>query len=450
MKHALSSVPIAIDFLIKCAPVSFREVSMEGLLSETLNLSEGKPYWVTKSHLCEVVSKLPFDVIFKAHYDHSGVVKVKERTYKMLLNFLHDDDQRIRTAAARGLLGLVNEDQVLDDQEIIRNHVYEKVFSSLSPPLNKLLSASVCGQGDVLRRILFDLSNQLLDAIGNKNAISGIITALRMIADEFPPVENPSIWSPFNFLSILDSFLKENSLIIFDNTNHAEALKLYCELMAAKAVHEQVTTDELQFLLDHSLLMMNIFGHIVNNQKPLITHLTQKADLFMTDKELQKMQLRGYFGNKAVYLRIYKMIKVTHDTYKIDVNQEVEEKLRNFLRSVMCALNLVLELKPVTSISQSTKLVEEILSYLNVLLIWEPTTVIHTAKFLFKYFFERNFVARREDYEYFRVQCKEQEVQEVMRKIADFHVMKPGEFYQEEESHIKLFEPIVIKSLRVS
>lgn len=270
-----------------------------------------------------------------------------------------------------------------------------------------------------------------------------------MIAMKYPPVENYSVWSPYNFLSILESYLKKNSLIIFDNSNHTETLKLYCELLAAKAVHEKVNHEELQFLLEHSLLMMNIFGHIVNDQKALITHLTHKADLFTSDKELHKMQMKGFFGSKAVYLRIYKSIKVTYDSYKIDINAELEEKLRNLLKAAISGLNLVLELKPVTSISQSTKLVEEILSYLNMLFVWEPITVIFTAKFLFKYFFERNFVSRKEDYDYFRLNFNRKSVDELMPRIGEFHVMKPGEFYQEEESHIKLFEPIVIKSLRV-
>lgn len=450
VKHALTAVPTALDFLVKCASDTFRQSTMDQLLGETLNLAEGKPYWVTKSHLCEILPKLAFEFIAKACCDAS-VFRVKHETYEILLNFLHDDDQRIRVAASKGLLELVDEPVQRQNEAIIERYIYDKVFANLSIPLNKLLLIGrKCANEKGLQKLLFDLSNQLLD-IGNKNSISGIITALGVIVERFPPVENTKIYRPFNFLAVFESFLKENSLVIFDNINHTEALKLYCEFMAAKAVDGLVENDDLQFLLEHSLQLMNIFGHIVNNQKPLITHLTQKADLFTSDRELQKMQQTGYFGNKAVYLRIYKLIKVTYETYKIDVNTEVEEKLRNLLRAVMSALNLVLELKPVTSISQSTKLVEEILTYLNMLFNWEPVAVIQSAKFLFKYFFERNFVSRRDDYDYFRVGCRGQHsVEQLVQKVTEFQVMKPGEFYQEEEGHIKLFEPIVIKSLRVS
>lgn len=451
IKYAVSAIPTMVNFCITSCPISSKEGIVVRLLCETLNVADGNPYWVTKNHLSEIVPNLDFALIGKACCD-GNADHVKMRCYEMLMKFLRDEDQRIRVSAARGLIDLLatEGDGNQSGVDIRREYISEKVFASLAVPLNKLVKKNIWCNPDDLRKLLFDLSDQLLD-IGNKNSISGIFGVLRLVMELCPPVANYSIWKPFNILGILKDFLKENSLVIFDNFNHTEALRLHCELLAGKAVHEKVTIEELQFLLEHSLKMMNIFGHIVNNFKPLITHMQSKADLFTSDRELQKMQQKGYFGNKAVYLKVYKSIKVIHDTYKIDINAEVEERLRNLLRVNMSALNLVLELMPVVSISQSMKLVEEILSYLNVLFTWEPITVISTAKFLFKYFFERNFISRRDDYAWFLGSDEEtRSVQEVIRRISEFNVMKPGEFYQEEESHIKLFENVVIKSLRVS
>lgn len=457
VKHALSAIPMALHFMWQCTPAATGVDLMHQLLDETLNLAEGnqQPYWVTKSHLCEIVPKLVGVWKVVARVDDEVI---SQRTYHMLMHFLQDEDQRIRSAAAKGLvdwLALVDVtacDPPPDDREIVQRYVSDKVFADLAPPLNKVLCGSgvVCSNEDRLRQLLFDLSNLLLE-VGEKHVTAGVIACLRLVMDNVPPVANYALWAPLNLLPVLESCLRDNALVLFDHTSHTECLRSYADLLAARGICQGVVAaEELQFLLDHCLQLMNIFAHVVNDAKPLVTQQGQK-DLFMSDRDLQKVQMRGYFGHRPVYMRVYRALKATHDTYRIDMSAEVEHRLRSLLRAVTGALDVALELKAVTSMSQSTKLVEEVLAYLNALFVWEPVAVVHTAKFLFKYFFERNVVARREDYEYFRLRWQEAtSVQALVAKIGEFHVMKPGEFYQEEESHIKLFEPIVIKSLRVS
>lgn len=70
-------------------------------------------------------------------------------------------------------------------------------------------------------------------------------------------------------------------------------------------------------LLIHILKLFNIFHHIVNNIRPVYIPKGQKNDLFIGTKEIQQMNSFGYFGNDFFYLKLYNLMKLSYDGYKV-------------------------------------------------------------------------------------------------------------------------------------
>lgn len=84
---------------------------------------------------------------------------------------------------------------------------------------------------------------------------------------------------------------------------------------------------ELNALFVHSMKLLNIYCHVLSNQKPLCfirPQVHQKNDIFtiISAKELAIANKIGYFGNEYVYINLYNTIQTTYDVYKVRITLE--------------------------------------------------------------------------------------------------------------------------------
>lgn len=73
-------------------------------------------------------------------------------------------------------------------------------------------------------------------------------------------------------------------------------------------------------LLLHVLKLLNIFHHVIMGIRPIFVPKGQKNDIFFTgSKEFVVFNKLGYFGNDYFYLKIYNLIKVSYNNYKVSI-----------------------------------------------------------------------------------------------------------------------------------
>lgn len=128
IKHALSTIPVALSFLRNCTPSPLASAFADNLVCESFNIAEGKPYWVNKSHLCEVIPKIQMN--WQAAHsaeDDLQFLSIREKSYNLLISFLHDEDSRVRIAAAKGLLDLIEVKRDRISEDIFQEYIHEKV-----------------------------------------------------------------------------------------------------------------------------------------------------------------------------------------------------------------------------------------------------------------------------------------------------------------------------------
>lgn len=421
----------------------------EQLLLTVIQVADTNKYWLVQCHLADLLSRMDLNLI-AISLSAEKVNRIREKIYTLLMKYLHNEDHRIRQSAAKCLSDFTRGETESDKCWIMRSFIEEKIFACLPVPLNYLYSMPTFQPNDQLKGLLFDLSNNLLE-IESRNALLGSIACIKLLLKKFPPTLHYALWAEYKFFPIFEHYLKENATMVFDMGCHADILDIYCHLLAGKAAADATDAPDLTFILGHTLKLINIYVHILTNQKPIFVPPGQKTELFMSDREIQKQNQFGYFCNKAPYMKIYRIVSNVYETYKLDINADVEQKLRGLLRSALKALCIGLEIKPLSSISQSTKLIEEVLAYAHVLLNWDPYMAVEVTKRLYKYFFERNFRAQKAQYELFYRPRDEEVVPETefIDRVVKFEQVKPGEFFHEEECHLKLFEPMVISSLQV-
>lgn len=111
-----------------CVPSLTGSPLADVLVCESFNISECNPYWVNKSHLCEIIPRIYHDWIQKnSPLKDLKFISIRERSYRMLLAFLHDEDSRIRLAAAKGLVDLVTLKNT-KQTNVLQEYVHDKVI----------------------------------------------------------------------------------------------------------------------------------------------------------------------------------------------------------------------------------------------------------------------------------------------------------------------------------
>lgn len=72
-------------------------------------------------------------------------------------------------------------------------------------------------------------------------------------------------------------------------------------------------------LLNHIMKILNIFHHVIMNIRPVFIPQGQKNDniFFTGSKEFLTFNTFGYFGNDYFYLKIYNLIRISYNSYKV-------------------------------------------------------------------------------------------------------------------------------------
>lgn len=148
----------------------------------------------------------------------------------------------------------------------------------------------------------------------------GVIKSIVKLLQTFSSVAYSHIWNEFNLVEVSLSLMTQNYATGTDLTCQADMISLSTQLLAARLSIGERSVDDRNLclaLVEHNLKLLNIFDHIFNGQKPLFIPKGTKSDIFMNARELQALNSRGYFGNDYFYLKIYKMLKVMYDNFKV-------------------------------------------------------------------------------------------------------------------------------------
>ncbi|KAH8381559.1 hypothetical protein KR093_008204, partial [Drosophila rubida] len=262
----------------------------------------------------------------------------------------------------------------------------------------------------VLAKVLYRLTNKLM-TLNDKNMQFGIIYALRLLLKHFNFVDYQQAWTEFNFIEICMSHAYYNSATAADLNCQNDLMDVMAKLMAGGMLSsgEIVPTPQLDFLLRHCVKLLNIYYHLVCNQRPLQPSSSKmaktggKSELFTLNssaRELALMQALGYFASDYVYMKLYNILRGANDSYKITINHEAGGLLICLLKSCLNALSFCLEAMPppataalATPASPALKLIEEILQYLTKLINYAPGECVACLRQLLKYLFGQNYAS---------------------------------------------------------
>ncbi|KAH8312123.1 hypothetical protein KR044_009489, partial [Drosophila immigrans] len=266
----------------------------------------------------------------------------------------------------------------------------------------------------VLAKVLYRMTNKLM-TLNDKNMQFGIIYALRLLLKHFNFVDYQQAWREFNFIEICMSYAYYNSATAGDLNCQNDLIDVMAKLMAGGMLSsgETLPTSQLDFLLRHSVKLLNIYYHLVCNQRPLQPSSSKMAktggkssatvELFTLNssaRELALMQALGYFASDYVYMKLYNILRGANDSYKITINHDAGGLLICLLKSCLNALSFCLEAMPppataalATTASPPLKLIEEILQYLTKLINYAPGECVACLRQLLKYLFGQNYAS---------------------------------------------------------
>lgn len=304
-------------------------------------------YWVVQNSYADFIAKLNFDGV-SAATNADTADNYRDQFLSHIYAMLGDNDQRVRNVAADALSELIESEQItpreinsFDDRMLLNELISERVFADLPSPLCNLMRQKVKSNriDAALGKCLFHLSNLLLlieckqrqvrDACwitvqnilkGKLHFQFGVIKSIVNLLKAFDPIAYHHIWNEFNFVEVSMSLMMQNYATGTDLVCHGDLIWISTQLLAARLSAAQRDNADRKLclsLIDHNLKLANIFQHILSGQKPLFIPKGQKNDIFMNAKELQALNSRGYFGNDYFYLKIYKMIKLMYDNFKV-------------------------------------------------------------------------------------------------------------------------------------
>lgn len=291
-----------------------------------------------------------------------------------------------------------------------------------------------------LTKVLYILTNLLMD-VKHKNQHYGVIYALKVLARKFSPLNHGRVWQEFNVLAVLISFMNKNPGIALDISCQCDMLEVIGTLIGAGLSSPNVN----EFLL-HLLRILNIFGHLLSNTKPLLMPKQKSKDIFTSSKELATINSLGFFSSDHFYLKLYLVLKSSFESFRITINKDAEVKLKQLLHVTLKSLQTLLELRQITP--DHVKLLEETVHYLNQLIAFQPEDCIVTTKILLKFLFQRNFVNRKLDLDALQSSAANNDAASVFEKFenfASFEIIRDITF----DSSIKQFDPLVIQGLRM-
>lgn len=298
-----------------------------------------------------------------------------------------------------------------------------------------------------LTKILYRLSNLLMD-LKDKNQQFGVIYALKVLTRCFSPLAFSS-WREFKILQILMSFVNKNPGVALDISCQCDMMEIISSLIVAEGrIENSLDTSEF---LKHIMRIVNIYGHLLTNTKPLLIPkgTKTKSDIFMSSKELAHINSIGFFSNDNFYLKLYLVLKNSIESYRITINRDAEYKLKHLLHVTLKSLQTLIELKAKTK--DFAKVLDEIIHYIVQLMNFQPEDCIITTKILLKFVFQKNFCNRQSELNSICKHAENNDSAAVFKAFESFKSYNATEIIKENsiEISIKLFDPLVIQCLRL-
>lgn len=128
--------------------------------------------------------------------------------------------------------------------------------------------------------------------------------------------------------------------------------------------------------------------------------LSSKSKSSSSDRVLDQPRLSFKFGGKDQvgnivgqphYLRLYELLRAAHSNYRTTLNQEASELYFGLLNACLQTLSQILE---VASITEASRIVKEILQYLQSTVLLSSVMTIQCVRQLLKSLSETNLLAK--------------------------------------------------------
>ncbi|GAB0090643.1 huntingtin [Sergentomyia squamirostris] len=428
-------------------------ISVERYLASLLNINDIK-YWTVQCKYSEVLANLDFDAISEI-LGHDIGVRFQTRCLDDIIGMLGDEDVRIRNAAAQALVRYVTIKGCQESQDSLsafKADLSKRILENLPHELSAIDLRKSPTVNRNLVKILYILSNKLITS-SDRELIVGVLNATKQLSNVFKPINYFSVWNEFNFLGVVIKYIRENPIAVYDLTAHSDALDLCTTLLAAKMFVAEADV-QIELLVMHLLKLINVYHHIFTGTKVITLPKGQKSDIFLSGKDAMKVNNIGYFGNDFVYVKLHKLLKAAFESRKISIDKEASVKIMNLLKSCLKALTLIFEIKPMVSISQSTSAIEEVLTYLMSCVNYQPKWCIMCTRHMLRHFFDKNFLSRKTELSTLVGKCRDltniTDIEHLLKSVHDYEMTDQKTLpYEDVGQHLKIFEPMVIHSLRL-
>ncbi|CAG9829715.1 unnamed protein product [Diabrotica balteata] len=274
--------------------------------------------------------------------------------------------------------------------------------------------------------------------------------------------------------------------------------------------NNEVFSDLSDQYLYHIIKLLNIFQHVLNDlqplhpqSKPVLPNLPATANLSplkrrksdldkksMTlklekDEKNEKKDIKSFFGlfvQSGHYMKIYESVKSSFSNYKVSLDSASSKTFLEFLSSTLRSLSVLLE---VGSLTEFGKLAEEILGYFRSTFVVDASGTIQAVQQLLKCLFGTNLTANILEFPLPKSETKEfekgfyqnifqkpyglvswyiQSLNNIGRHDIDDDNTVMGYLHRRDskrrsviltrtsdktlENYIRIFEPMVIKSLK--
>ncbi|XP_076067326.1 huntingtin isoform X2 [Oratosquilla oratoria] len=116
----------------------------------------------------------------------------------------------------------------------------------------------------------------------------------------------------------------------------------------------------------------------------------EKTDGEDREKKVAKSGGLGNFSHLPEYIKLYDVVKNAYKIYRISLDDNTTDRLCGVLKAALLSLSRILE---VASMNEFGRLADELLQYLKAVTVYLPTLTIHTGQQLLKCLFGSNISA---------------------------------------------------------
>ncbi|CAH1155948.1 unnamed protein product [Phaedon cochleariae] len=464
IRQTLISLDTSLKYLIE-----FQSNSKMMSLLNVLPVLSQNPYWLVKCALCDLVSKIDFISLQSVMKNCQFQDRV---LWNVLFALLDENDQRVRMSTATAIVEIIprlyyeeyfmNENtttskailetsgltKCLMDTEI-ETCINKKHFVQQMPfPLDRI-SGRPCDRIEFsLSKILTRIQNLLLTTT-SKHLMSGCIETLSLLSKKYPCTVYKKGWGTSITPNCGDTKIPDllkfslglltSTVHVYGLQTHIDILNLTTNLYAGHALSQlkplsasetdlpawsmfgnSPLRDVSESLLNHSIKMLSIFHHVLNDLVPahpqakavlpslpapsaLSPLKRRKSDLDKKAIGGLKMDAREERGDKREvksslgcfvqaphYMRIYEMLKAAFSNYKMSLDSDSSGKFLELLTTTLHSLSVLME---VGSMMEFERIAEDILGYFRSTFVIEAAATVECVQQLLKCLFSTNLTA---------------------------------------------------------